>query len=366
MIGTARRWVLGILGVTLFLGAALAPPASAGDTGSIATGAGAARTHGVERTEGAVTLIAPPGAERTLEALAPQAQRIVGGVSVALGIQPRAPFRMVLIPVNGLSDPELQAFDRGAPAWAAGFMQPERRRGAIRLAQAARYPYGTPEAVLAHESAHLLIHDAPGVDVPLWFEEGVATWSARAWQFEDVFQLSSRLMTHELPKLERLEPLFHGDAAQADQAYAASFAFVSWSVARYGEGTVRNVLTEARTHSFERAWRIATGVALDRSESVWRRESLFRYRWMPLIAGSGSLWLIVMLLSALVWLRRRRRARALEVAWERDTDDCADPGEWAESGQEGVVEAPGAPPAAPPTLTWRHVEDTQDPPEPRP
>ena len=99
---------------------------------------------------------------------------------------------------------------------------------------------------------------------------------------------------------------------------------------------------------------------------MWRRESLFRYRWMPLIAGSGSLWLIVMLLSALVWLRRRRRARALEVAWERDTDDYSDTGEWAESGQEGVVEAPGAPPAAPPTLTWRHVEDTQDPPEPRP
>ncbi len=417
----ARRWIRGAALLWVVVLASFAASLIAAASLAVAqsptpiTGSGpvvsrsVTRADGtVVRSEGSVTLIAPPGAERTLEALAPQAQEIVSGVSLALGIQPRAPYSMLLIPVKGMRDPQFLAFDRGAPVWAAGFMQPEIRMGAIRLAQAARYPYGTPEAVLAHESAHLLIHDAPGVAVPLWFEEGVATWSARAWQFEDVFQLSSRLMTHDLPKLDAIEPLFHGDAAQADQAYAASFAFISWSVSRYGGSVVRDILTESRTHSFERAWRIATGVPLDRAESAWRRESLFRYRWMPLIAGSGSLWLVVMLLAALAWVRRRRRARLLELAWQHESEDWADTGEWAEGLGGGVPtgESPGVgapadeaaptgeptstaepspaplsppqgafqtppvvpgqqPPPNPPTLVWRRAEDDeQHPPSP--
>jgi hypothetical protein len=298
--------------------------------------AGAPAPGRFERQEGPVIFVVPAGAERSFESLGPRAARIVAGVSQSLGIEPRAPYRMVLIPANGLRDSDLVRFDRGAPPWAAGFMEPRSRIGAIRLGQAARYPYGTPEAVLAHESAHQLLHDAPGLELPLWFEEGVATWAARDWQFEDVFQLSSRLITHDLPRLDALEPRFHGTPDQVDQAYAAAFAFVSWSAARYGSGFVRDVLTEARVHSFERAWRLATGIPLDRAESEWRRESLFRYRWLPLISGSGLLWLIVMIISFWVWLRRRRRARALEQAWEREDD-----GEWAEPGEAPPEAGPG-------------------------
>lgn len=373
-LAAAMLTAAGLAVPSLAVAQALAPVTG---SGPVVTRAVTRSDGTIMRSEGPVTLIAPPGAERTLEALAPQAREIVSGVSQALGIQPRAPYSMLLIPVNGLRDPQFLAFDKGAPTWAAGFMQPEIRMGAIRLAQSSRYPYGTPEAVLAHESAHLLIHDAPGVSVPLWFEEGVATWSARAWQFEDVFQLSSRLMTHDLPKLESIEPLFHGDAGQADQAYAASFAFISWSVSRYGSSVVRDVLTESRTHTFERAWRNATGVPLDRAEAAWRRESLFRYRWMPLIAGSGSLWMVVMLLAALAWARRRRRARLLELAWENEVEDGADTGEWAEGAREGAPAplpppqdalpappvTPGPPSAAsPPTIVWKRVDDD----EPRP
>jgi hypothetical protein len=321
---------------------------------------------GLERRAGSVVLVAPPGAERSLESLGPHAQDIVTQVSRQLGLEPRAPYRMILIPANGLSDPDLIRFDRGAPPWAAGFMDPAQRTGAIRLAQAARYPYGTPEAVLAHESAHLLMHDAPGVALPLWFEEGVATWVAREWQLEDVFQLSSRLLMHDLPRLDALEPKFHGRADEADQAYAASFAFVSWSVTRYGSSLVRDVLNEARTHSFERAWRLATGESLDRSESQWRRDSVFRYRWLPVIAGSGSLWLIVMVIALAVWLRRRARARALEAVW--DAEDTWDPE--AESAAPDVAVPPAAGDAGDttgprsPIGPWRPLEPPRPPHEP--
>ena len=324
-------------------------------------------------------LVAPPGAERSLESLGPRAEAIVGGVSRALGITPRAPFRMVLIPAAGVHDSDLVQLDRGAPPWAAGFMNPQLRIGAIRLAQASHYPYGTPEAVLAHESAHQLMHDVPGIELPLWFEEGAATWAAREWQFEDVFQLSSRLLTHDLPRLDALEPRFHGSPDQVDQAYAVAFAFVSWSTTRYGESLVRDVLTEARTHSFERAWRLATGMPLDRSEAEWRRESVFRYRWLPLIMASSTFWLIVLVLSAWVWTRRRRRARALEAAWAEEdewpVEDEATPPE-SESGLQApdleaaapgergsIVEAPQAPAETPPPA-WPPMPPSPPPPGP--
>jgi len=289
----------------------------------------AARAATFERREGPIVFVVPDGSERTFEVLGPRAPAIVAEVSRALGAGPAAPFRMVLLPANGLRDTALARFDHGAPAWAAGYMEPRSRTGAIRLGQASRYPYGTPEAVLAHESAHQVLHDLHGEPLPLWFEEGVCTWVARDWQLEDVLQLSSRLITHSLPSLDALDQRFRGPPDQVDQAYAASFAFVSWSVARYGPAFVRDVLGETRTHGFERAWLLAAGERLDRAEAAWRRESLFRYRWLPILAGSGTLWFAVMFIAFLVWVRRRRRARLLEAEWARDeTYDPAATEEW--------------------------------------
>src|SRR5206468_12406178 len=83
-------------------------------------GADAPPPAAIERRAGPVILVAPPGAERSLESLGPRAEEIVAGVSRSLGIQPRAPYRIVLVPASGLRDPELIRFDRGAPPWAAG------------------------------------------------------------------------------------------------------------------------------------------------------------------------------------------------------------------------------------------------------
>jgi hypothetical protein len=128
-------------------------------------------------------------------------------------------------------------------------MDPIARIGGIRLARRA-LSYGTPEAVLAHESAHLLIHDAPNLALPHWYEEGVATWVARDWQLQDQLMMSGRVLTSDLPRLDQLEPLVQAAPDQVETAYAASFSFVSWAAHRYGDGAVRDVLREARTRSF--------------------------------------------------------------------------------------------------------------------
>jgi hypothetical protein len=172
--------------------------------------------------------------------------------------------------------------------------------------------------VLAHETAHQLMHDVPGFDPPLWFEEGTATWVARGWQLEDIMMFSGRLLTANLPALNAMTPMFHGSSDQAEDAYSAAFAFVSWSSHRYGESFVRDLISEARTHSFNRAWWLATGEDLGRAEAVWRRDSLFRYRWLPVIMASSTLWLVILMIAAWVWVRKRLKARG--ARWSEDDD----------------------------------------------
>jgi hypothetical protein len=236
--------------------------------------------------------------------------------------------------------------NRRAPPWAAGFIDPAARLGAIRLEKAASYPYGTPESVLAHEAAHQLLHDARGASFPRWFEEGVATWVGREWGVRDRLLLSGRILTSDLPRLDALSARFRGSLEQVDEAYAASFAFVAWSSRRYGETGIRSVIREARIGSFERAWRRATGERLDRAEATWRRETLFRYRWLPVIMASSTLWLLVLLVAVWAWLRKRAQARVLLDAWDE---------------AERHVEAEPEPFAG--EIHWRVVEDP--PPGPR-
>jgi hypothetical protein len=282
-------------------------------------------------------LEAPPSGARALAALAPQVPGLLARSEGELGVSARRPFRVILLPAEAVQDSEWLKLDRGAPEWAAGYAVTGLRVAVIRLAQARRYPYGTPATVFAHESAHLLLHDAVGDRLPRWFEEGVATWVAREWRMEDVLIVTARFLTEDLPRFEDMDRSFQSTAAAAEEAYAASFAFVSWSERRYGPGFLREVLRRAGSEPFGRAWRGASGVDLERSEGEWRRESLFRFRWIPILTASSTLWIGIVVLALVAWTRSRRRAMRLRQTWERE-----EPEEWYEQAVEATDEAPGA------------------------
>lgn len=225
---------------------------------------------------------------------------------------------MILIPPGEIRDPALARFDAEVPEWAAGYVDTERRLGAIRVARAAQYPYGTLESVLAHEVTHQMLSDAVGRRIPLWFNEGVATLQGRRWSFDDYRIVTTRLLTSDLPRLGDLDSMFHASEAEAEIAYAASFSFVTWSVRRHGATFLRDVLRDTRDRRFEQAWRQRAGVALDESERMWRRASTFRYRWIPILTASSTLWLGIVALFVLAGIRKRARVRELQRRWAED------------------------------------------------
>src|SRR5205814_3099728 len=86
----------------------------------------------------------------------------------------------------------------------------------------------------------------------------------------------------------------------------------------HGPGVLRELVRAARDRPFDRAWREVTGTTLERAETDWRRASLIRYRWIPLLATSSSLWLAITLLSLVVGVRKRALARRVRERWEQE------------------------------------------------
>jgi hypothetical protein len=300
------RWLLGLLAAAVVA------------TATLAMAADDAPSTRPKTRIGLLGLEAAPGAEPAWRQLSIAAPRILRQVETELEIHPARYYRIVLVGPLGPRDPELERLDNEAPPWAAAFMVPRLRIGVIRIAEASRYPYGTLEATLAHEATHQLLDDAVGGRIPLWFNEGVATLQGRRWSFQDMVVHSTSLLTQRLPPLAEMDAAFHGDDAQAQLAYSASFGFVSWARSRHGPAFVRDVLREVRTRRFEAAWRHVAGRSLDEDERAWRRVTVLRYRWLPIVTASSTLWLSITLLALAAGVRKRARVRRLREQWDRE------------------------------------------------
>lgn len=268
----------------------------------------------VEARIGALVLDAPPAQQRALDALAARARVLLPALETNLGAELTAPWRLRLIPPGAPSDSEMVRLEAAAPPWAAGFVIPGARIGAIRMATAVRYPYGTLESVLAHEATHMILHDAVGRPLPRWFDEGVATWEGRRWSLEDAWVFSAAMLRDDVPPLESLDRAFSASAPQAREAYAASFSFVSWAQAAYGDDLIRDVVRACRHRRFELAWSDRAGSTLYESERSWRRENMSRVRWIAFLVASNVLWIGITLLALIAGIVRRRRARRTRAA----------------------------------------------------
>src|SRR2546425_28312 len=275
---------------------------------------------------GACVLEAPAESAGRLRELAERARVILPRIEAELSARPAGPYRIILIPPGHArlpvppGGPDPRVLDSQAPSWAAGYVIPERRLGAIRVAGAESYPYSDLASVLAHEATHMLLYDAGGPGLPRWFGEGVATGIERSWGMRDVLVYSSSLLTGRLPALADLDAAFDASDDRARAAYAAAFDFMLWTVKTFGNGVVRDIVRQTAVRPFPEAWRAATGLSLERSEAQWRRGSLLLYRWVPGLTGTTALWIGITLLALLAGARRRARSRRILERWEIERD----------------------------------------------
>lgn len=236
-----------------------------------------------------------------------------------------APIRLILLPDSAAM---AATFAGRAPGWGAGLAFPNSRTIVLRADQP------DPAGTLRHELAHLALHNATRSRVPLWFDEGYASWAAGEWERIELLHLGVALVGIHPPDLRNLDAMLRGSERTADVAYALATSAVLELARRNPAGTLDALVAELeRGTDFDSAVLRTTGMTLDRFELSWQQAVRSRYNVLTWLLAGGFWGLAAGVLVLAMYLRRRAdrpRRAALDEGWVLPPDgepvDPAEPG----------------------------------------
>jgi hypothetical protein len=237
-----------------------------------------------------------------------------------LGRRSSGELRLVVVPDGR----RLDSLTRGRlPAWSSAVALPSERTIVLRA--------DDPDLTrtLQHELAHLALHQAVRVRLPLWFDEGYAAWAAGEWERLGTLELNLAVVRGAIPGLTELDGALRASSSTADAAYALAASAVTELARRNPSGTLIPLLARLEGgQDFEAAVQATTGLTVDRFEQAWRRTVRHRYSIGTWLIAGGGWFLIAILILLLPRIRRRAdRARraALDQGWEVESESAEGP-----------------------------------------
>lgn len=227
-----------------------------------------------------------------------------------LGTVDTLPLTLVLVPDSAAMS---EAFRGRAPGWGAGFALPATRTIILRA------DLGDVEATLHHELAHLALHSAIHVRLPLWFDEGYAAWSTGEWERLEFLRMGAALAGVTPPTFTGLDGMLRGSARTADVAYALATSAVVELARRNPTGTLDPLLVRlASGTDFETAIQQTTGLTVYQFEDAWQRAVRVRYNLATWLLAGGFWAVAAGAVILATWYRRvadRPRRAALDQGW---------------------------------------------------
>jgi hypothetical protein len=262
---------------------------------------------------GRVTAVAWPAQRAVTAELARVADRPVDWPG--LGRRDPGPLRLIVVPDGRILD---SLTSGRAPSWGAAIALPDARTILLRADQ------GDLQRTLRHELAHLALHDAVAVRVPLWFDEGYAGWAAGEWERLGGLELNLTVVRGAIPSLTALDGALRGSASTADAAYALAVSAVTELARRNPTGTLTPLLARLQAREdFGAAVLATTGLTLERFETAWQHAVRRRYTLLNWLVAGGGWAIVALLLGWLVYRRRkadRGRRAALDEGWDVNTE----------------------------------------------
>lgn len=256
------------------------------------------------------TIEAPPRLAGVATRLERLDQALITRALAQAGLSMPSHIRIVLVDA---ADPSA----RHAPEWVVGsafgtdtiIIFPE-RIGA--------YPYGSLEAVLIHEIAHLaLASRADGRSLPRWFHEGVAVSVESGWSIGS--QVRLLWAAQQKPAIDEVSRLFASDSQPATTtAYLLSAALIEDIRRRHGLEVPGEIAARvAAGATFDDAFRAATGeTTAQAAASAWR--VYHGLRWLPLLTSSTSVWGSILALAVVAFIVRLRRRHERRRQWDAE------------------------------------------------
>ncbi|MFL5491394.1 MAG: hypothetical protein ACJ8AV_08255, partial [Gemmatimonadales bacterium] len=178
-----------------------------------------------------------------------------------LGWRSPGPLRLIVVP----DARRLDSLSAGrAPGWGAAVALPGERLVLLRA------DLGDVYRTLRHELAHLALHEAMGVRVPLWFYVGFAGWAAGEWERLGGLELNLAVVRGAVPDLPGLDGALRGSASTADAAYALAASAVTELARRNPTRSLTPLLDLLRAgQDFEVAVQRTTGLTLGQFDAEW-------------------------------------------------------------------------------------------------
>jgi hypothetical protein len=168
--------------------------------------------------------------------------------------------------------------------------------------------------------AHLALHQAVKGRVPLWFDEGYASWAAGEWERLGVLDLNLAVVRGAVPDLRSLDGALRGSATSADAAYALAVSAVTELARRNPSHSLNPLLQRLESgEDFAAAVLATTGLTMSQFDTQWRRTVRRRYSLATWLLAGGGWGLLAFSMWALVRIRRRAdlpRRAALDKDWE--------------------------------------------------
>jgi hypothetical protein len=267
---------------------------------------------------GQVTAVAWPPQRQLAVELAQRAGRPTEWPG--LGTRVPGPLQLIIVPDGH----HLDSLSSGrAPPWGAAVALPGARTILLRADQGNLYQ------TLRHELAHLALHQAVRVRVPLWFDEGYASWAAGEWDRLGALDLNLAVVRGAVPDLRSLDGALRGSAGTADAAYALAASAVTELARRNPSGSLDPLMGRlVAGEDFDAAVQATTGLTISQFDSDWRRAVRKRYSLATWLLAGGGWGILAVLLWALVRIRRRAdlpRRAALDEGWEVEPEATAAP-----------------------------------------
>lgn len=156
-----------------------------------------------------------------------------------------------------------------APVWSGGVFD-----GKIHIPLRKEDNDGYQQRTLYHEYTHALIHKIARDNIPLWFNEGFATYQEYRQSYEhfEYRQLPSNSPPEHIRNLEDISNMFRDteNRENARLAYEFSYSLVKFMEERFGLSALKRILRETgRTSSFAESVENELGRSLESLQFSW-------------------------------------------------------------------------------------------------
>ncbi len=207
------------------------------------------------------------------------------------------------------------------PEWSGGAAFPSQNK-IILKSEALLRGQDNPARIVQHEYIHLLIwelSDEGEINIPLWWNEGMAMRYSMELRTNDAFRLSRAAFLGGLIPLSKLKRHFPYRTDAANLAYAQSYSIIQFIEEEYGqkEGTAKIIKNIQEDKNFEKALLKATNLNLSEFEEKWQEYLQNKYRWL-FILNTLPAWFGVSVLFLVAYIVKRHRTKQKLEKWEEE------------------------------------------------